>query len=184
MTQFKIQDFLEVCHTINVVTYKTMSKNTEKPTRVSEQISAANTNNSSLETANQVDTAIQDTNNHTRRKIIQALGFSAAGAILYQTLDKFFRVESMTIQELPPDPKAPYPYDDFDNLPDDITDQEPIQLPAEIDSGVIPTHTTPYPETPTNEGQSPTINPNCKTTNLYKPNGRINLSALRKALKD
>ena len=29
-----------------------MSKNTEKPTRVSEQISAANTNNSSLETAN------------------------------------------------------------------------------------------------------------------------------------
>ena len=141
-----------------------MSKDTENQTKVSEQISAANTNNSSLETANQVDTAIQDTNNHTRRKIIQTLGYSAAGAVLYQALDKFFQVESMTIQELPPNPEAPYPYHDFNNQTYDITDQEPIELPAEIDSGVIPTHTTPSPETPTTEDQPSTINPNCEPT--------------------
>jgi len=157
-----------------------MSKKTENLNTVSERLSASSTENN-LEAVNNVDTEIKDTRLVTRRNIIKTLGFTAAGAILYETLDKFFTINSITIEELPPDHTEPNPYKDFDSLsPNNQTKEELPEgtpLPAEIDSGVIPTQTIQNHNPPTQVD-------NCKPISLYKPSGRINLQTLRDLMKD
>ena len=157
-----------------------MSKKTENLNTVSERLSASSTENN-LEAVNNVDTEIKDTRLVTRRNIIKTLGFTAAGAILYETLDKFFTINSITIEELPPDHTGPNPYKDFDSLsPNNQTKEELPEgtpLPAEIDSGVIPTQTIQNHNPPTQVD-------NCKPISLYKPSGRINLQTLRDLMKD
>jgi len=150
-----------------------MSKQTENTNLVSEQLSAITDPNSSLEIAQNNDTAIQDTSYQTRRKIIQALGYTAAGSLLYQTLTKFFSLNSHATQQLTPDPEVPIPYKDFYLEPKDNLDLEKI-LPAEVDSGIVPTQTIQIPNSQT----EPNLE-NCKPISLYKENGRINLNTLR-----
>ena len=158
-----------------------MSKKTENLNTVSGRLSVASRENN-LEAVNNVDTEIKDTRLVTRRNIIKTLGFTATGAILYETLDKFFTINSMTIEELPPDHTEPNPYNDFDSLsPNNQTEEKELPegtpLPAEIDSGVIPTQTIQN-HTP------PTQVDNCRSISLYKPSGRINLQTLRDLMKD
>ena len=150
-----------------------MSKKTENTNLVSEQLSAIKGPNSSLEITENNDTAIEDTSYQTRRKIIQALGYTAAGSLLYQTLTNLFTHNSHATDQLPPDPKDPTPYKDFYLEPEDNIDFNKV-LPAEVDSGVIPTQTL---QTPSSQPEH-TLE-NCKPISLYKPNGRINLNNLR-----
>ncbi|MBT6293897.1 hypothetical protein HOJ01_03765 [bacterium] len=155
-----------------------MSKKTENTNQVSEQVSAAKSPNSNIEMAQSQDTAIQDTSYQTRRKIIQALGFTAAGSLLYQTLTKFFSLNSHATQQLTPDPEVPIPYKDFYLEPKDNLDFEKI-LPAEVDSGIVPAQTIQIPNSQT----EPNLE-NCKPISLYKENGRINLNTLRKIMNN
>jgi len=157
-----------------------MSRKTENLNTVSERLSTGKTENN-LETAHNIDTEIKDTRLVTRRKIIKTLGFTAAGAMIYEALDKFFTINSMTIEELPPDHKEPNPYNNFDSLSPNNQKKEELPegtpLPAEIDSGVIPTQTIQNHPPPTQVD-------NCKPISLYKPSGRINLQTLRDLMKD
>lgn len=150
-----------------------MSKKTENGNQVSEQISAIKNPNNSVEIAENKDTTIQDTSYQTRRKVIQALGFTAAGSLLYQSITNLFAKHSNATEHLPPDPKDPEPYKDFYLEPEDNIDFDKV-LPAEVDSGVIPTQTIQKPNSPQESNLE-----NCKPISLYKPNGRINLNNLR-----